>query len=155
MLVIEPIMVYIFWAHRPISFKPMFFWCPCLDPHLTTYYLNKAIQLILCIVIRHIYITNNWYVFVLTKLHSSKLRLIARLVDNSYKYIALVGLGHCLETDNAYGKSIVDRHWAWMPKHYSQSHIQCWICVGGRRSKKFKMLVDQYKGPTKPSISVE
>ena len=39
MLTIEPRIVSIFWACGPISFRHMMsFWCPLLNPHLTTYY---------------------------------------------------------------------------------------------------------------------
>ena len=47
MLTMEPRMVNTFEACRPISLKHMMpFWCPFLDPHLTTYHSNIGFQVI-------------------------------------------------------------------------------------------------------------
>ena len=45
MLTMEPRMVNTFGACRPISLKHMMhFWCPFLDPHLTTYHSSIGVQ---------------------------------------------------------------------------------------------------------------
>ena len=46
LLIIEPKMTSIFWAHRPISFEFVSLWYPFLDPHLTTYVSNTGVQII-------------------------------------------------------------------------------------------------------------
>ena len=45
MLTIEFTMVSIFLAPSLISFQHMSFWCPFLDPRLTTYYSNIGVQI--------------------------------------------------------------------------------------------------------------
>jgi hypothetical protein len=40
MLTVEPKSVSSFWTHGSISFKHIYFWCPFLNPHLTTYHSN-------------------------------------------------------------------------------------------------------------------
>ena len=38
-------MINIFWAHGPISFQNMYFWCPFLDPHPTILHSNIGVCL--------------------------------------------------------------------------------------------------------------
>ena len=46
MLIMEPRMANKFWARSPISFKHIMpFWCPFLDPHITTHHSNKGVCL--------------------------------------------------------------------------------------------------------------
>ena len=37
-------LIIIFWAHCPISFAHMSFWCHFLKPHLTTYHSNIGVK---------------------------------------------------------------------------------------------------------------
>ena len=46
MVTIERRIVSIFWARSSISFEHMSFWCPFLDPHLTTCHANIGVQII-------------------------------------------------------------------------------------------------------------
>ena len=46
MLTIDSRMVNTFQARSPISFKHITFWCMFLDPHLTIYYLNIGVHMI-------------------------------------------------------------------------------------------------------------
>ena len=56
MLTTEPRMVSIYWAHRPICFEHMSFWCSFLDPHPTHIPLNYRCPDYCYVWVRHVYL---------------------------------------------------------------------------------------------------